>query len=56
MGSVGILKLHAFLASDTDRVLIGAHIICSMTAVLSGFFLVEPHAIRGSMGRTEWFI
>ena len=25
----------------TDRVLIGAHIICSMTAVLSGFFLVS---------------
>jgi ribose transport system permease protein len=25
----------------TDRVLIGAHIICSMTAVISGFFLVS---------------
>jgi len=25
----------------TDRVLIGAHVICSMTAVLSGFFLVS---------------
>ncbi len=25
----------------TDRVLIGAHIICSMTAVLAGFFLVS---------------
>lgn len=25
----------------TDRILIGAHIICSMTAVLSGFFLVS---------------
>ena len=36
-----MLKSHASPVCRTDRVLIGAHILCSMTAVLAGLFLVS---------------
>ena len=50
-GNVEVARLSGL---RTDRVMIGAHILCSLTAVLTGLFLVSRLAIRRSLGWTGW--